>query len=192
MLYPKINGVFKRDGDGNFTDEFSQPEFKDLLNVKWRGTEKVDGTNIRVYINDDIIIKGRTDRATISQDLIDYIYRLDIFRLEGVELFGEGYGGKIQAGTGYSDRAKFILFDAVTPTKRFLTREELTVIPVQRVHEYESQTLSDWIEMFRAWDFPPSQLREGPAEGVVLIPENNYLDMYGHRIITKLKVKDFQ
>lgn len=195
MLYPKINGVFKRDHDTNkFTDEFAMPEFEDLLDVEWRGTEKVDGTNVRIYIDQNKqTVRGRTDNAQMPPRLLEYINRLDLRKYEGLELFGEGYGGKIQHGTGYSDEEQFIMFDAViSDTKRWLTRDELSIIQVRQVEEYQPRTLVEWIEDFREGDFPKSDLRDGYAEGVVLVPTNNYLDKYGHRIITKLKVKDFQ
>jgi hypothetical protein len=46
--YQKINSVFKRDNNGKFTEEFSQPEFKYLKECIWDFDEKIDGTNIHI------------------------------------------------------------------------------------------------------------------------------------------------
>ena len=51
--YPHIDSVFKRYMDGPnrgrlIEGEWTYPEFEYLAPCKWVGTEKVDGTNIRV------------------------------------------------------------------------------------------------------------------------------------------------
>lgn len=49
-----------------------------LKNIQWVGTEKVDGTNIRVYWDGyRISIAGRTDKAEIPPHL--YKYLSDLF-----------------------------------------------------------------------------------------------------------------
>ena len=50
--YHKIQTVFKRDPSTNhktlLMDDYSLPEFEYLKNNHWIFTEKIDGTNIRV------------------------------------------------------------------------------------------------------------------------------------------------
>lgn len=187
MKYPKINGVFKRDKRGQFTDEFALSEFEDLLYVPWTATEKVDGTNIRIYEDE---IRGRTDNADIPARLFTHLLTLPRPK-SGLVYYGEGYGGKIQAGGSYSPVERFILFDVFTGT-RWLPYEELHLFGLPVVPELPTMTLVEWIVRFQHLDFPQSALREGYAEGIVLKPQQGYLDRYGHPIITKLKVKDFE
>ena len=54
--YHKINSIFQRDERGRFTKKYSIPEFEYLKDNIWTGTEKVDGTNIRIMINNENII----------------------------------------------------------------------------------------------------------------------------------------
>ncbi len=49
--YPKIYGPYKRHTEGPdrnklIIGEWTKPEFRDLANIDWEWTEKVDGTNI--------------------------------------------------------------------------------------------------------------------------------------------------
>ena len=96
--YPKIQSVYKRDPETNFSTflegEYSLPEFEVLKDCEWIWTEKVDGTNIRViygyepgsivlaelYQNGkgrNIYFKGRTERAVIPSFLLEALQ--DIF-----------------------------------------------------------------------------------------------------------------
>ncbi len=129
--YQKINTAWKRNMDvkGNpvMPGEFSQPEFEYLAGLTWRWTEKIDGTNIRLYWDGEkVTLGGRTDRAQIPAPLTDAIRNLGLLEsdewakkwpVEGtdrpsVTIFGEGYGPGIQKGGGlYRDEPGFIVFD---------------------------------------------------------------------------------
>jgi hypothetical protein len=123
--YHKIQTVFKRDPETKFKTllegEYSLPEFKYLANNHWVFTEKVDGTNIRVMFDgNQIIFGGKTDNAQIPTPLLNnlnalFLPQIDKFQTEfsdGVCLYGEGYGGKIQkAGSTYGPEQRFVLFD---------------------------------------------------------------------------------
>ena len=80
---------------------WSLPEFEYLANSSWVGTEKIDGTNIRIYQNGQIA--GRTDNAQIPTFLLPILeearrkLRESDLPLSTV-LYGEGYGQKIQSG----------------------------------------------------------------------------------------------
>lgn len=92
IKYPKINSVFKRDDLGNFTDQFSQPEFEYLYNNEWVGTEKIDGTNLRIHWNGDTWeLKGRTDKAQIPESLLVRINEIFTPELKGNRADAKGY-----------------------------------------------------------------------------------------------------
>jgi len=65
--YHKIESVYKRDPETKYKNflegDFTRPEFEFLKDNKWVATEKVDGTNIRVYYDSDVTFMGRTDKA---------------------------------------------------------------------------------------------------------------------------------
>lgn len=121
--YRKIPNIFKFDPD--YKTVIGKTEvFEVLKNLEWIGTEKIDGTNIRVYWDGhDIQIAGRTDRADIPKHLMEELNSLFLteemeylfeqtFGDKEVYLFGEGYGPKIQAnGELYSNEPGFVLFD---------------------------------------------------------------------------------
>lgn len=123
--YQKIKNLFKFDYEGKIEDYVE--EFKYLKDIEWFGTEKIDGTNIRVYWNGyNIQFAGRTDNSQIPSNLQkklnDIFLRLEIenileqlFGEKEVILFGEGYGYKIQKdGEKYiANDNDFILFDVM-------------------------------------------------------------------------------
>ena len=123
--YQKIKNLFKFDYEGKIEDYVE--EFKYLKDIEWFGTEKIDGTNIRVYWNGyNIQIAGRTENSQIPSNLQKKLN--DIFLRPEIEnileqlfgekeaiLFGEGYGYKIQKnGEKYiANDNDFILFDVM-------------------------------------------------------------------------------
>jgi len=66
IKYPKIQSVFKRDPKTHkfIIGEYSTPEFEYLKDCIWIGTEKIDGTNIRVEF--------RFDYPTLTTSWKDY------------------------------------------------------------------------------------------------------------------------
>ena len=112
--YHKIQTVFKRDPSTRYKTllewQWTLPEFEYLANNQWEFTEKVDGTNIRVYYrNGKISYGGRTDRAQIPATLVDRLNEMFVENKDRLEdtlkdadacLYGEGYGPKIQKGGG--------------------------------------------------------------------------------------------
>ena len=98
--YQKINTIFKRDNKNVIMQYsgFVSPEFEYLRSLKWRGEEKIDGTNMRIevtpkieyafeYENNvdlvetdevigvlfDVTYKGKTDNAQIPKELQKYM-----------------------------------------------------------------------------------------------------------------------
>ena len=204
--YHKIQTVFKRDPATNnktlIEGEFSLPEFAYLQFNNWVFTEKVDGTNIRVKYETELSFGGKTDNASIPAPLVNRLNETflplkdkfaELFS-DGVCLYGEGYGAKIQKGGGnYRDDQDFVLFD-VKIGDWWLQREDvedvatklgLVIVPV-----IGSGNLHEMVEMvqegFKSWwgDFQ--------AEGIVARPAVELKNRAGNRIITKVKCKDWK
>lgn len=208
--YPKINSVYKRDGRGRFTDEFSCPEFDYLSDSDWQWTEKVDGTNIRLYFppidaafrgNEHAYVKGRSDNAQIPPQLLNALVALmqsmpleKVFTDDVVCLYGEGYGAGIQKGGMYRPDPSFVLFD-VRVGEWWLRRESVEeigaslgvdVVPVVGVFP-----LMDACRMVQEPSFK-SEWEGARPEGLVGRPAVDLWNRKGERIITKVKVKDFR
>lgn len=200
--YHKIHSLFKRDEKGRMLmGEYSKPEFEYLRNNRWVFDEKVDGTNIRlVWDGIKVTIGGKTDNAQIPaflysriNDLLDGKSFGLVFDAPAV-IYGEGYGAKIQKGGGNykRDGVDFVMFD-VRVGEVWLKREDvydiagklgLAIIPT-----VGEGTLDDLISS-TAGGFK-STWGEFAAEGIVARPKIGFRDRMGHRIITKLKTKDF-
>lgn len=203
--YHKIKTLFKRDPQTNrktlIDGDFAIPEFEYLQDNEWVFTEKIDGTNIRVFWDmEKLRFGGRTDNAQIPTFLYDKLTDLfndDLFREKftcPVCLYGEGYGAKIQKrGCNYiPDGVSFILFD-VFIGECWLRRESveeiadgmgLKIVPIigrGNLHE-----LVDIVSVgFN------SEWGDFQAEGIVARPSTELKARDGSRIITKLKCKDF-
>lgn len=164
--YHKIHSVYKRDPANNhktfLEGDFSLPEFGFLKDRPWVATEKVDGANIRVMFDGNTITYGgKTDEAQIPATLITRLNERFLPQREkfaesfpdGVCLYGEGYGAKIQKGGGnYRQDQDFCLFD-VRVGEWWLQREDvedvafklgLDVVPI-----LGTQTLEEWVEVVR-------------------------------------------
>ena len=124
--YQKIGNVFKFDEKFRTIVGLNEP-YETLKNIIWEGTEKVDGTNIRIHWDGhDIEIAGHTDKAQIPPKLLAYLEGLfktpemeyvfeQIFEEKEAYIFGEGFGAGIQkAGGDYVENGtdvSFIIFD---------------------------------------------------------------------------------
>lgn len=207
--YHKIQTLFKRDMEtkkGRIMEELTLPEFGYLYWNEWSGTEKIDGTNIRIHWRREgnvFTIGGRTDNSQIPAPLVqklnEYIAGFD-FSLHFTEdarevtLFGEGFGKGIhKAGKLYNpDGVDFILFD-VKVNEWMLRRHGVVdvaaVLGLDVVPEVFHGNLSDAIKLVSTGFLSRFGLFE--AEGLVLTPAEPLYNRKGERIITKLKRKDF-
>jgi len=207
--YHKIHTIYKRDKNTKhktlLEGQFSLPELEYLQNNTWVWDEKVDGTNIRiVFDGEKIRFGGKTDNADIPANLLNrlnerFIPQLGKFKEvfgendTNVVFYGEGYGPKIQSiGGNYRKDQDFILFD-IKIGNTWLNRDSvinisknfgLDIVPIvgkgtlKEAIEYTRKGFnSTWGNFF--------------AEGLVLRPEIQLLSRMGHRIITKIKYKDF-
>jgi len=207
MEYHKIQSIFKRNEKGSFIDgDFSCPEFSYLFNNNWIGTEKIDGTNIRVYWDGrDAYFYGRTNKAQIPEHLLAELKNIfnnaslfEVFGEKEIILFGEGYGSRIQKGGGnyIKDGTSFILFDVLVESF-WLRRDNIMDIAnelkIKYVPEIFRGTLKSAIDFTKKGFASVVAETETLAEGLVLIPEvHNMFNHQGKRIITKIKTKDFK
>ena len=202
--YHKINSIFKRDRTTNrlIEGDWSVPEFEYLSDNIWTWTEKVDGTNIRVVFHDGAItFGGRTDAAQIPAQLVGRLNERFLPKIsllseafpDGCVLYGEGYGAKIQKGGGhYRQDQDFVLFD-VRCGRWWLQREDVEDVAAKLVLDVVpvigSGTLKDAVELARAGI--RSTWGEFEAEGIVARPKVELQTRGGHRIIAKIKCRDF-
>ena len=91
--YQKINTIFMRDAKNVIMpyEPFTEPEFEYLRGLKWRGEEKLDGTNMRIEVTKvpiwdggiegstingvkfNVRIAGKTDNAQIPKNLLKHM-----------------------------------------------------------------------------------------------------------------------
>lgn len=201
--YHKIQSVFKRnEKTGKFLDgQWSLPEFEYLAGNDWIGTEKVDGTNVRViWDGQQVRFGGKTDSAQMPVFLLDRLR--DLFpadRFSGAFdcpacLYGEGYGARIQKGGGnYIPKGvDFILFD-VRVGEWWLKPEDVADVAgklgIRRVPIVFRGPLTDAIRLVAA-DME-STFGHFCMEGMVLTTAIPLMTRNGQRIITKVKTRDF-
>lgn len=208
--YPKIETLFKRDIEG--TKKLIMGDWRDetvgyLSNNKWIFTEKIDGTNIRIFWNGHKVeYFGRTEKSQLPVELEKKLNELfcgdineqifeQVFGETNVMLFGEGFGRRIQNGGNYiPDGVDFALFDVYIPESNVWLRRSsvediakafnIRVAPV-----VGDGTLYDAIDYIKTK--PDSTIGTAKMEGVVCRPEFEVFDRLGHRVIVKVKVRDF-
>lgn len=205
--YHKIEAVYERDVNGTkklIEGKYRNEAVEFLANNKWEFTEKIDGTNIRIYWDGDrIIFAGRTERAQIPSHLVNKLSEMFLnneteelfeqkFGEKEVILFGEGYGVKIQNGGAYRPDVSFILFDVMIGDN-YQSRE--TVEDVARCFNLEIVPIVMCGTIKEAVDFvkehPASTIGNAKMEGVVGRPIVEMKDRCGNRVIVKIKTCDF-
>jgi hypothetical protein len=207
MEYHKIETLFER-------DEKTFKVYPDKLKnsvygifKSWQFTEKIDGTNIRVIWQDNnLTFGGKTDRAQLPADLVKYLYDTinpeamrETFPGVNVVIYGEGYGAGIQKGGSYSKTKQLIIFDVLIDSKWWLSWENTCDVAnklgLKTVPFIGEMTLEQGVETVRKGFISPLALEQTgetyPAEGMVGRTVETLFDKKGHRIIIKLKTKDF-
>lgn len=205
--YEKIETLFLRDEttkklvEGKFRNE--TVEF--LKDNDWEFTEKIDGTNIRVYWDGHRVqYFGRTNKAQIPSMLMNKLIELfggnvneemfeQKFGENEVMLIGEGYGIKIQKGGDYRPDNDFILFD-VCVNGRYLPRDAVKDIAkyfgIDVVPTIMIGKIQDAVDYVKTK--PKSKIGTADSEGLVGRPLYELNDVRGNRIIVKIKVRDFE
>jgi len=214
--YPKMETLFKRDDNFKVTDEIRLPEFENIK--RWLITEKIDGTNIRIiyepainsYIEGRLLIRGRTDKASIPTFLLEELQNM--FTAEkiktilnnpikqGLCLYGEGYGAKIQKGGGnYNQYNSFRLFD-VWIDGWWLEWDGVenvaNILGIKTVPVIMETDIETAVELVKKELLSEVAMEEGvtghKAEGIVARAYPTMLFRRGNPIKWKLKVKDFK
>ena len=218
--YPKIDTLFMRDNRKVIIpDQFCNPLFGHLSELKWEATEKIDGTNIRVIVlppeEDGGMVRvefmGREEVSEIPKRLLEKLKSLfpveklnEVLnsgerKLDNVAvLYGEGYGVNIQkCGKRYNSKdVDFILFD-VKIGKWWLLRDNVEDIAnklgIKVVPIVGHMTIPEAIEKVRnGFLSTESNDKTLQAEGLVLKCPYGICDRSGERIVTKIKTKDFR
>lgn len=227
MKYASIENLYKAEVDekGHPLSRgpqhgFSQEAFGQV--GRWLVLEKVDGMNVRVILTStaegrEVTFHGRTDKAALPGDLLDYLRRT--FTVELLEravgrvdaetgelelppvtvLYGEGYGAGIQkAGRHYRPDKGFILFDVLLAGEdwRYWWRfdqviEAADVLDVSHVPVLaRDATLDEACQLVRTSALLRTSEAEEHVEGVVLRTDPYLFDGRGNRVIAKYKVRD--
>ena len=208
-LYHKIETLFNRDMKGNkklIEGDYRNECVEFLKDNQWTFTEKVDGTNVRViWDGHKVSFGGRTDNAQMPMPLMEKFQELfsgntneELFEQkfgEGdVVFYGEGYGGKIQSGSGYKQTQDFILFD-VKVGETWLRREDIENIAqtfgIKIVPVVVTGTIQEAVEYVKTRPNSPIAEGEKLSEGLVGVPNARLTDFRGDRIIVKIKECDF-
>lgn len=208
--YHKIETAFNRDIDGTkklIEGDFRSETLEFLKDCEFEWTEKVDGTNVRIYWDGHTVtLGGRTDKAQIPADLVNYLNKVfctpeaeemfeQKFGESTVILFGEGYGRKIQGvGSLYiPDGVSFIMFDVMVG-ETWLKRESVEDIAkcfgVDVVPIVGRGTIAEAVEYVKTHKVSTIS-EKAPLEGVVCRPRVELFDRMGRRVIVKIKGRDF-
>jgi hypothetical protein len=209
MEYGKIETLYERD-EKTFRVRVGELKNRTYSLLKtWHWTEKVDGTNIRcIWREGKILFGGKTDNAQLHTDLFKWLYEnvtadklQAVFPAEDgvpadVVIYGEGYGAGIQKGGDYCPVKKFIVFDVLVGGKWWLSYENVCDVAaklgLEVVPSFGEMTLEDATELVRKGFKSKCAVNGGKdAEGLVGRPLETLFDKKGHRLITKLKTKDF-
>ena len=205
--YHKIETLFERDPQ---TKKLIEGKFRDLTvaylkDNLWDFTEKIDGTNIRIYWDGHkVSFAGRTDKAQIPAELVNRLFELfggevneqlfeQKFGETPVMLVGEGYGAKIQNGGNYRSNQDFILFDVKIGDN---WQPRISVVDIAGYFHIDvvpivlTGTIQDAVNYVKTK--PKSEIGTANSEGLVGRPLVELQDRSGKRIITKIKVCDFE
>jgi hypothetical protein len=149
------------------------------------------------------LLTALTDLCAAMQDEVAAI--MEEFGLRTYVLFGEGYGAKIQSGGYYRADQGFILFDVLAGTAWLddsqisETAVRLGIDRVPVLHAPNDPTTVLWtldkiVNFVRPGYISLTALIENHrhAEGIVARPPVPLYDRRGHRIMFKLKERDYR
>ncbi len=207
MEYHKIETLFERDEKTFkvYPNKLRNPVYG--IFKSWQFTEKIDGTNIRIiWQGGNLSFGGKTDKAQLPGDLVKHLYEIvipqklqEVFPDCDAIIYGEGYGAGIQKGGAYSKSKQFIIFDILVGGKWWLswanTCDVADKLGLKVVPFIGEMTLEEGIALTKK-GFSSLLAKEQtgevfPAEGIVGRTVETLFDKKGHRIIMKLKTKDF-
>jgi hypothetical protein len=177
-----------------------------LKNHDWQFTEKIDGTNFRVYWNGHTLsYAGRTDNAVFSDEQKAFIEEKlvneamtnsfeALFKEKEVVVYGELYGNKIQkdghlytSDNGYGFKVFDVYKDDIFMPYKHLIHlcKEIGYDVVPLVFIGSIQDGINYVQNNFKSTFSNATL-----EGLVGKPVGEFLDYRGNRIIVKIKRRD--
>jgi len=203
--YSKIETLFNRDKSTFkvIENDWRTPEFEYLKDLEWSFTEKIDGTNIRIEWIPKVSSRfgGRTDRAQMPPFLMARLEEIftdtvlqSVFPDTDVVLYGEGFGARIQKGGGnyIPDGVDFILFDVLVGgywLKRDALEDIADKLGIGVVPIIGIGNLQEAVDIVK--NGFTSTFGNFIGEGLVVKPKEEMFSRNGHRIIGKIKGKDF-
>lgn len=208
MKYPKIQTLWKREKIGNKTGriiegDFSKDEFEEIK--EWEVTKKIDGVNIRINFNNNIItFDGRNDNAQIPATLYKKLQEIfileemqDVFGKDAqdVTLYGEGYGPNIEGGGTYGNTHGFILFDVkigewwLLPNNVNNIAVKLLLNTVPYIGLMNINQIVEYVQSMPNSCIPCSRKQ---MEGVVCRTRTGLMFRNGDPLMWKLKCKDYK
>lgn len=213
--FPKIETLYDRDEKTHkiIVGQLRCAEFGNIR--RWVVTEKIDGCNVRVRLSPDntVFYGGRTDNAQMQVVLLDFLKNtLPVEKLRSafetstdaeVVLYGEGYGEKIQNGGAYRSGVSLRLFDVLVgkwwlePDAISDVASKLGILTVPAVADASElpESPEDLVALLGNAGNSTVSMEDGGsgirAEGVVARPVPMLFDRKGHRVVWKLKFKDF-
>lgn len=211
MYYSKIETPFERDMDGSrrlIPGKYRNPAVRAVRDLPWEWTLKVDGTSVLIaWDGHEVSIHGHTERSCLQAALVERLKSLFLgetaaqlfeqkFGATPAFLYGEGVGPKIQAcGFHYGDAPDFILFDALAG-HTWLPRAEVDALArmfgVRSVPVLLVGTVDEAVAFVKRGFKDPMADGVLDAEGLVGRAPEGLLDRYGHRLIVKVKARDFK
>jgi hypothetical protein len=177
-----------------------------LKNHSWEFTEKIDGTNFRIYWNGHTLsYAGRTDNAVFSNEQKAFIEEKlvneamttsfeTLFKDKEVIIYGELYGNKIQkdghlytTDNGYG----FKVFDFYKDNT-FMPYKHMIHLCKEIGYDLVPLVLVGTIDegIYYVENNVKSTFSNAILEGLVGKPIGNFLDYRGDRIIVKIKRRD--
>ena len=144
---------------------------------------------------------GRTDTAELPGGVVEYLddkltsaIMVEEFQDKQVIIYGEGYGGKIQKGGGYSQTQKFIVFDIFVDgfwLKRSDVEEICNKLSLDIVPVIFTGSLNEAVYIVKNGFL--SKIGDGSvkSEGLIGRTKVPLFTHHGERLITKLKTCDF-
>lgn len=211
--YHKIDTVYQRDIEG--TKKLVEGSFRNeavqfIADKEWIWTEKVDGTNIRVFWDGHkVSFGGRTDKAQIPAVLINKLNEYfggeanaqlfeQTFGEREVMICGEGYGAKINGGGTYMEdgtSVDFIMFDLKIGAN-WQDRESVEkcakTFGVDVVPIIGTGTLYEAVNFIKTNPMSVIGPKTHEMEGVVCRPAVELNDRTHNRLIVKIKWEDFK
>ena len=183
-------------------EAYLSPLLAYLAELPWVYSRKLDGENIRIqWDGERALWNGKSNAFQCSADFTEYMngtFLEEIFeekfgRDKVVTLFGEKMGPKTQGNELGLEKDEVVLFD-VNINGTWLSGENVgeiakyfgtkTVFDFMSTALGETKNLRELIEMCANGEFKD-------WEGVVATPLVEMRDQGGHRIIVKIKNKDY-